>query len=261
MGDTTSKPAAMNAEGKEALTALRPLIDAMSAEELAPVNLDRLAAAVTMLQVGQYVQHDAVKAEFAKLHADHFDQTHVERLPSVALALFYATERSADAEARRRPTRLDPELVQTGRSLRERMLRVVDYNLDDVDDVSLRTTHIRKGRGYLDLAADLLALYRIYVQYAATLAADKKHYQPSDADDAAKTAEAIQAQLDTGLTEEQRQAIFDARAVWTLAVESYSEVRTAAQFIYRHAPDRLTFFPSLYEGRGPSAPPAAPPTE
>jgi hypothetical protein len=139
---------------------------------------------------------------------------------------------------------LPVSVLDEATSLRKRMQKCAEYNLEDEPEEAKLLAVLRVGQGYQDLAGDLLGLADIYKRRKAALAADKKLYRASDAAAAVKLGNRILDLLGTssastgdGWTEMQSRA-------WTLLLQVYEEVCRGGRFLFaRDSPE--TMFPSL----------------
>jgi hypothetical protein len=135
--------------------------------------------------------------------------------------------------------------------MKQRMLKVLEYNLDHLDDVTLRLDDIRPRRGYLDLPHVLLRLAAMYQEHAVALAADVRRYRADDAVTAGLLALEIQQVLGDGLPSEARTWAEHLSRVWTLLVVTYDEVSATGRWLFRRRNGKARF-PSLYTaGRQP----------
>jgi hypothetical protein len=168
-----------------------------------------------------------------------YDAGCVRALPVIGRALWHARSRQLSAAAQTTTTALPNELLNEASKLRERMLKVLEYQCVEEDNpndpVTADLASIRQVQGprYLDLATDLsrLAAYYRDPVWLPVLREDKRHFRADDA----KAAEALAARILTQL--QQRD---DTAAHWTLEVyrgwadlqQSWETVRRGASFVF-----------------------------
>lgn len=214
-------------------------------------NTDLYKAIVVAGAVGRAVRQPEVRAEFARLPAECFDIAHVDRLEMIAQAACYAYMQRLDAEALHTGVTLPAPMVAEATAVKQRMLKVLEYNLDRLDEVTLRLADIRPRRGYLDLPHVLLRLAVMYQEHAGALAADVRRYRADDAVTAGRLALEIEQVLGDGLPSEARTWAEHLGRAWTLLVVTYDEVSATGRWLFRRRNGKARF-PSLYTaGRQP----------
>ena len=182
--------------GRLAFEALRPTLDQQ--DEVRQASTDRRKAINYAASVGRTVKQPEIRAEFESLPARRFDMRHVDELETAALATWYVTIQHQDASVLASTAKLSDELVAQAAEVKQRMLRVLEYNLDHLPEVSLKLADIRPGNGHIDQADDLMRLGGLYESHAATLVADTRRYQAGDAATAKQLAQAINKVLGDG---------------------------------------------------------------
>lgn len=147
--------------------------------------------------------------------------------------------------------KLSDELVTQATDVKQRMQRVIEYNLDHLPDVSLKLADIRAGHGHLDLADDLMRLAGLYEGHVPILIVDARRYQADDAATAKRLAQAINKVLGDGRGSDVRYWSDYLVRAWTFLVTTYEEVSSAGRWLFRDE-NGETRFPSLYTvGRQP----------
>lgn len=250
---TTDPPNIVSSEAESNFRTVRSRLLAFRQEALVHVNVDLQIAAVFALGVSRQITEPAVRARFARLATTgEFEDACVDDLSVVAQAAWYARHRFLLASATHSDARVSLELLDEATALRTRMLKVADYWLSDDATLAAELTVIRAGTGYQDLANDLIALGAMFDRNAATLAQDRKLHQATDAATASRLSGLILEQLGAAATEEQNEWSAMQPRVWTLLLETYSEVQRGGQFLF--ARDRAAErFPSLAAvGRSPA---------
>lgn len=226
-----------------AFESLQPLLDEQS--ELRRANTDVDKATITAAAIGRMVTQPEVRARFAALPASDFEMVHVDRLESAALATWHTIIQLRIAEVQSSGARLPEGTLAEAAAVKQRMLRVLSYHLDDDEHVAAELTAIRSGSGYVDLASDLMRLAGLYEQNAEALAADTRHYQAEDGVTAKRLAHTMVQVLGDGRYDDAAYwSDYHARA-WTLLINTYEEVSAAGRWLYRDA-DGESRFPSLY---------------
>lgn len=167
-------------------------------------NTDLHKAIIVAATVGRAVRTPEVRAEFARLPAECFDIAHVDRLETIAQATWYAYANLQHVEPLHTRAKLPPTLLAEATAVKQRMLKVLAYNLDHLDDVNLRLADIRARRAHLDLAYSLRRLAAMYQEHAGALAADGRRYRADDAAAAGRLALDIQQVLGDGMPSEAR---------------------------------------------------------
>jgi hypothetical protein len=220
--------------------------DRAALAEVARVNVNLDGAAKVVIQVAKSITKEQRDA-FASLPASIFNIIHVMQLEARGCAARYVTRKLRQAKALGDDTirRLPPALSEAATALRAKTLRVLDYHLGTDDAVARQLAAIREGAGFADLANDLDDVADLYDAHAQTLAHDRTHYQASDAATARDLSRQIIEQLDQMRRSDIQRWGDESGRAWTLMSVSYSEVRSAAQFIWRHDPATLAQFTSL----------------
>lgn len=226
-----------------AFEAVRPLLDAQTQTRRSNTSFDK--AILHAASIGRMVKQPGVRARFAGMPAGDFDQQHVDRLETVALAAWHVAVSLQSAAVQTSGARISEADVAAGTRLKKRMIKVIEYHLGHLDEVATELAAIRLGSGYLDLACDLVRLAALYQRHAADLGADTRHYQAEDRERAGRLAHAIHQVLGDGrATDADYWSDYLARA-WALLVATYSEVSAAGRWLYRHEQGEQRF-PSLY---------------
>jgi hypothetical protein len=240
------QPTDYTAAGETAFATTEPMLVAMPRDSLLLVNIDVQIAAITALAVARSIDADAgLRARFEGLaKIKEFDLAKLNGLATVALATWFARHMYLLASATRTEAQLPASVVEVASSLKNRMMRVVDYHLGDHAVAGPIVTAIRAGTGYLDLANDLVALARLYKKYLPLLEHDKKDYQAADETLAAQTGDQIINLLGGSTPEQRKWADLQARA-WSRLSADYDEVSAAGRYLKRNDDDLETAFPSL----------------
>lgn len=155
----------------------------------------------------------------------------VEDLAEVARAAWFVRHKLDLAEAVHSDASLPVKLVTDAGEVRKRMLKVLDYQLDEDPDAQRMLTAIRAGTGHMDLANDLVALADMYAEHEPAISSDRKNYRRTDLTLARKLADAILSSLGGPATpESQRWRNYQARA-FTLLEEHHEETIRVGRFL------------------------------
>lgn len=230
--------------GKAAFDELHPRLKAIPKGEIVLANADVPQAAIAVLRVHAASSAPAERARFAAM--PDFDIKHLDDLGKLAWAAWYVRTVTLSAAATNTDVKIPIELLDAESARKERMLKVLEYHLDDHPKVSRIVVSIRSGTGYRDLAQDLTRLAELYADHKLVIEKDVKLYQSGDMAGARKGAEAILGALAADRAGDERTWIDLQNRAWTLLLASYNEVAAAGAWIHRKADDVDERFPSLY---------------
>ena len=234
------------AKGKAYFTELGPRYAAIPRESLAPVNIDAGLAAIAALGIAARTNEPALRARFQSLPASEFDSTQLDLLPKTAWACWYAATEDAKARAVATDAKLPIEMVQRAAEIERRMQACCEYYFNDHLELGPYLAALRSGTGHRDLASDLLGYASIYADQYDTIKDDKKHYRPTDADDAVKLAEEMLTLLGSRLTPEARTAADNLARAWTLLRDTFNDVVDTGRWLLRKDPRAAAELPSLF---------------
>lgn len=218
----TKRPVAhsMNeASAKAAFDKLRPTLEAMPRDELTSVRVDVQLASAIAHSVGI---RDGAEPRRTRLQAvaksGLFDLSDFDRMPSVALAVWYARQQQQQAGAVSSEALVPAVVVKDAQTVRGRMLRVLEYYFDDDADVGPRLAAIRSGSGLQDLANDLEQLADLYGEEEVHTVASKdpKHWRKDDVASARRFAQSIFRGLGLGTAGNAAQWADLTQRAWTL---------------------------------------------
>lgn len=243
-----SKPTTYDpALGKAALAALAPRLDSLRPDELVSTRADIEKAALAALAASTFANEPALHARFHKQDdAGEFDLAKLDSLPELSFAVLFAlgewrTHRDAVSEAK-----IPATLVAEATTLESRMQDLCEYHFRDDPAVRAELDRLRPGGGYSDLADDLLGYARIYEEHLSVVAANPKHYRPTDIDDARRIAGELLAALSTSMSPKARKAHDTLARAFTLLHRAYEDVRAVGLYLLRNDPASASNFPSLF---------------
>lgn len=208
-------------------------VEALPAGEATAPNVDMQAAGsvvlgwVRLLRENDLAPRLARMSEIGEVEADLLDQAE-----TLAWAAIHVRRRQLAALVLGSDARVSTEDDNASRLLREKMLRVLDYQIaDEHKDLPAVLAQIREGTGYLDRANDLETLAELYEAHAETLARDGKRYQPGDAAEARRLAEVLYRAVGDAPSNEA--ALWTGRAtrVWPLLVRVAARLRRVGLFL------------------------------
>jgi hypothetical protein len=229
----------------KAFSTLRSRLAAIANERVEPARVDVIKAAVAAWSVARFIQQPEVRARFARLPKEDFEQAHVEDLGTVALATFHVATELQSAQATATSAKLPVDLLQSATNIKTRMLKLCEYHLDDHPVDSAEVADIRVGTGHIDLALDLSRLAKLYQKHKNIFKKDTKHYVASDATDARTHSSEILRLLGEARNENAKTWSDRVARAWVLLLEVYGEVTHAGRWLFRHD-EPVTRFPSLW---------------
>ncbi|TKD02245.1 hypothetical protein [Polyangium fumosum] len=225
---------------------IKPRLVALDESTVRIPNIDVQQAAAAALGVDGLLRAAETRPKVEALGAAKLASGELlDGLADVARAAWYARYRLLQVSATHSEATLPVSLVEEAFVLRARMLKTLEYNLDDDASAMGRLTAIRAGSGHIDLGNDLLGAADLYREYEATLAQDKKNYRPSDEAEARKLSARILTLLGAVTTPEQTLWKGHQARAFTLLLTHYEEARRVGRFLFHYA-DGERLFPSLF---------------
>jgi hypothetical protein len=224
---------------------LKARLKQMAAAELEPPGVDPRTAAVSALMVANFTADEQVRKRFAKFVAGELlDSNAIEDLPIAArLVLRILQKLGVDLDQRGIPVPAD--LLSEGRVLRERLIRVAERFLADIDEANGRLVTVRLGEGPADTVYDLRMLAGLCREHAATLASEAgTAYSPDLERDARATAQRIEDALVGEQSNEEREWRAYLLRALVMLVPLYEEVCRAGRFLFHDEQPEIRF-PSL----------------
>lgn len=224
----------------------KPALEALATNDIKSPTIDVQEAAIIVLGIEGLLRDPATKAKITALvKAGLLDGALLEALPDVARAAWFSRYRLLQVSATHSEAALPAALVQEGFTLRRRMLKTLDYNLDDEPDAVARLKVIHLGSGYLDMANDLLSCADFYRERKGDIEDDKKNYRKTDEADARRLADKILRLLGAVTTPEQTLWKNNQARAFTLLLSHYEEARRAGRFLFYYE-EGEKMFPSLF---------------
>jgi hypothetical protein len=239
------------AEGKKALDALGPELDALAENALAPPRIDVEIATFAALGVAGFVGAREVWGRFARLPAEEIDAEDIDGLAPACFAMLYALAEARAAGALETDAKVSAAIIAEASEVEQRMQRVCEYHLADDPEIAPELDRLRPGAGYRDMANDLLGYARIYELRREVVKGDSKHYRAGDAARAREIAGVIIQGLSAAMTPRARTAYARYVGCWALLEQRYGEVRAAGLWLFRKDARREELFPSLFSAGRP----------
>lgn len=234
----------------KAFAAIRPRLLDVPNERVEPARADVIKAAVVAWSVARFIQQPELRARFARLPKEEFNQAHVDDLAPIALATFHAATELQSAQATTSSAKLPVDLLQSATEIKYRMLKLVEYHLGDHPTDGAEVADIRQGAGHLDLALDLSRLAKLYQKHKNIVKKDPKNYAASDMDDARKYSAEILRLLGESRNENAKTWADMVARAWIVLLDVYGEVSSAGRWLLRRD-DPETRFPSLWAAARP----------
>jgi hypothetical protein len=242
----SARPAIPNVgKEEEARKRLKARLASMAAAELRPPGVDARTAAVSALMVANFVADAGVRKRFSKfLDAELLDSNALDDLP-VAARLVLRILQKLGPDLDERTIDAPAELRAEARALRDRLLRIADRFLVDIDEASGRLVTVRLGESAADTVYDLRMLAGLCRDHAETLASEAAaQYSPDLERDARATAQRLEDALIGPQNDEEREwRAYLMRALATL-VPLYEEVCRAGRYLF-HDEKPEAHFPTL----------------
>jgi hypothetical protein len=221
-------------------------LDAIPLAGLEPVRIDMQAAAVQALGVAELLSRPENQAKIAALAtAGLCEGDLIPRLESVAWATWYTRHKLLLASATHSEATLPEALSGRAQEVRGRMLKTLDYHLDDNATAMAQLAHIRAGSGHHDLANDLSDLAAMYRAHHDEIRHDRKKYRDTDEREARDLSQQILRLLGATSTPEQTHwKNYQARAT-KLLFQIHDEAIRVGRFLYFYD-DPEGRFPTLF---------------
>lgn len=218
-------------------------LDTFEASQSPRRQLDK--AASHAIYAAERLKAPDVTERLGWLDARLWDAASAERLGDLAWAAWHIHTKLAHERAAGDNRRVSLELFTSATEHRQALIASLSYFCARHPEVTAQLDAIRRGQGYLDLAADLAQLADLYTARDADVAQDPIHYTPQAADRARSLAAALLTELnqDTRSTWATRR-----NQAWAALLHDYNEVRWALSVAFRRDdPHGLGALPTLFQ--------------
>jgi hypothetical protein len=221
---------------------VKPRLEAVPEHDLGPVRADLRPVVAAALAAHEGAL--ALGERLARLPVQEFDPACPARVADAAWALWHARARLEQASLPKE-TELPAALADVCVALRDRMLRVCRYYLEDDEAAGPVLAALGRKKVPADLAADLRKLAALYEERRELLSTDTKHWKAEDA----AQAEGLAGEIGAVLSEVDDDGV----RVWTaqlaraqaLLVAEHEELRATLLWMLRKEPGAAERFPQL----------------
>ncbi len=227
--------------GEEAYSARHAAIRAMDPSQVATPTCDPTTAALVSLQFVRAARSAERAPQFASL-APHLGPHSLDVMEQQAWCLWYLDARVQSVNATTTGAKVDLALAEAATQARTRVMRLLDYHFKESAPMQAELQSINQGNGYMDLATDLSRLAGHLSVHKAKLSVDVVNYR---ADDEAHLR-GLANELLAALNADRGNETLDLRnRSWTEHAITYSNLKAAADFLFRNSPVDLALFPAL----------------
>ncbi|MGI5864248.1 MAG: hypothetical protein ACOX6T_19630 [Myxococcales bacterium] len=237
--------------GQAAFERLLSRLHAIPAAHVSSPRINLHRAAVAAVGVARKVNQPEMRSVFAELPPTRFDIALLDLLEPAAHAASFAYHEASTAEALATNAKLPAKLASDSAALRERMLKLIEFHLGDDETIHRIVADIRAGSGYLDTAADLSRLAKIYRENLDLLSRDPTHYVASDPDSADRMALEIDRLLGDGSTLKQNQQREIVARAWTLLNDTYEQIARPGRWLFHDKGGEKLFVSLITAARRP----------
>ncbi len=198
-------------------------------------RLNRQKAASHALALCNLLKEPQVAEAFEALPERFFEHAQIERLHPLALALWHQGNLVNDQKALKSYAKLPAPLAKSATELRNNLFQLVTYHLSHEPEAKAVIASIKSGTGYIDLASDLSRLASLVKQFKEKLSRDPLYYTETCADEAQSYSQRILTLLNS--TDNNKQANVQLyQRLWDILFYYYSDICTAADFLFRRSP-------------------------
>jgi type IV pilus assembly protein PilZ len=213
---------------------IRAQLEAYPEHAVLPLPYDARSVALAALVVAETIDRTDAKLALAKFaQSGAFDLRSLEILAPSARAVLYILSRRREETAEH-----IEELVEDAMKLRAKMLRVLDYHLDNERGVMALLDRM-KNPETLNLVSDLEKLADAYSAYDILLANDRRRYRLDDSAKARVLARALRE--NPPITFEHQDWAPWLRRAWTALATAYADVCRAARYLFEDAESQRRF--------------------
>ncbi len=227
---------------KSTESALKKAVDALTDAAIDKrLIADPLATSEAVGSLLKLLEEPVVKAAFAKLGPAYPEDTLVI-LAEAAEELRRLGIARRDREAAEDDAKIPASLVEEAMARRANLRKLTEYHFEEDPVIGPVLVDIRSGKGYRDLATDIVRYVDIILANAAALAGDRR-YATADVPRATEVADEMFALLGRP---KDAPADKQLRAVQTVVRRAYDRTLAAARLaLFDHA-DELARFESLF---------------
>jgi hypothetical protein len=230
-------------KGSAALELISERIAAYEVKQLVPRRgANAHLAGVRLVQTGKRIRTPEIRASFERLDNKDFDIVYIDLVEPSARAVIHLVAKVELLEVNATSVKLPIELVNESTTLRERLFKLLNYYFEDHPVIGPQLVFIKGGIGYIDLSKDLSQLATLAKNNYDVIKDDKKHFRPTDTDDAFRLSSRIDEELELQTHAELKAAQTQLMRSWTLLNEAWDEVCAAGTFLYRKNPKLKELF-------------------
>ena len=229
---------------KETLDRMRPVLEALSKQEVRHFSLAIPAAVASAIRVWQSFMADAA-AIVTSFKRQGFDPDAVSDLPDRVSALWQADtmlRRALDPESTMQELLDDAVVVHT------KMAKTAKYLFEDDDEIWPVVADIREGSGHMDRAGDLARYAELFTTHWDRVDG-KSEVTQADIDNAKE----MSVRILRAYTENDESNIRSLRDLRDRAGEylarAVDDIRDAALYHFRNDPDAADRYPTLFKYR------------
>lgn len=227
-----SAPEAQVSEGQRAFDALVAKLEAVAERDRVMPNVDLQDAALATLAIAERVADPSLAERVEKqVKAGEFARDTIERAQQYAWAAVHIRRKLVLAADTRSEAKVSKSLADESAAVVERMRRVCDYNLDDLDGLAPVLAHLRLGTGYLDRANDLEEYAALYREHHAVVSKDSKHFRATDEVDALRLSAALYRALGVRADDAEHDWSALQSAAWPTLLELFTALRRIGVYL------------------------------
>lgn len=227
-----SAPETQVSEGQRAFDALVAKFEAVAERDRVMPNVDLQDAAIATLAIAERVADPALAERVEKqVKAGEFARDTIDRARQYAWASAHIRRKLVLVADTRSEAKVPKKLADESAAVVERMRRVCDYNLEDVDGLAPVLAHLRLGTGYLDRANDLEEYAALYREHHAIVSKDSKHFRATDEADALRLSAALYLALGARSDDGERDWNGLQAAAWPSLLELFTALRRIGVYL------------------------------
>jgi hypothetical protein len=240
--------------GEAAFKKIEPRLRSLAGDAIAIPNSDAQDSSIAALALVDIVREPKRRARLSLISKELTPENAVEELELAAWATWFAHTRMLSEAAGAGGPKVDASLYQESGQHLARMLKVLEYHVGEVPEVTLELAAIRSGTGYQDRASDLVRAATLLERYRSEVEGDERWFEAGDAARARSYAEQIIESLRSSVQARVAEWADLRNRAWTELSRWYGEVRAACEFVFR---SERELFPPLRQAASPVRPRAA----